>query len=638
MKLNSKIEKLDDHVINQIKAGEVIERPLNVIKEVLENAIDAGATDIKIEILDAGKKLIKVSDNGTGILSSQVELAFMLHTTSKIHSFEDLERLKDFGFRGEALASIASVSKMTIRTRHASEELGVEYCFEEGLCKDKKSISMNVGTQIEVKDLFFNTPVRLKFLKSTSTEYSHIYDYLFAMVLAWPKIAFDFIHNSRTVFRFSSRDNLDFRMQKFLSFDFKNYSYFEFERGSFKVKGYLCLPEFCKSIPKFFVTVLNGRYVKDRVIRQAVYQGYLGLIIKGQSPSVVLFLDMSPSWVDFNAHPTKTEVRFKDVLSVQELISIAIQNNLKTHIRKSISHFSDFKGDTKIAESSPYSFSKEGVLGGVGVNKKLENPAFSDPLMNAFKSNTINDSQRLSKANEYSDDREKDESLLIIKDSKFKYFGDYIGQFANCYLLIEKDKNLFIVDQHAFHERIIFEDLIQAHKDEKILKQGLLNPMLILLNEYIVELLKEFEALITKLGFEVEFLTEGKIAIHSYPSFLETSKVGKIFDEIISRVYAISNSQARETHPLLLKGESLKKSLSFDTQNTSISSDKVYHLFFATMACHSAIRSGEPMNTELVRRLMRRATDVDFYAHCPHGRPVLVKFKEREVASWFLRT
>ena len=404
------------------------------------------------------------------------------------------------------------------------------------------------------------------------------------------------------------------------------------------MKGYLCLPEFCKSIPKFFVTVLNGRYVKDRVIRQAVYQGYLGLIIKGQSPSVVLFLDMSPSWVDFNAHPTKTEVRFKDVLSVQELISIAIQNNLKTHIRKSISHFSDFKGDTKIAESSPYSFSKESVLGDVGVNKKLENLTFSDPLMNAFKSNTINDSQRLSQANDFLHDREKDESLLIVKDSKLKYFGDYIGQFANCYLLIEKDKNLFIVDQHAFHERIIFEDLIQAHKDEKILKQGLLNPMLILLNEYIVELLKEFEALITKLGFEVEFLTEGKIAIHSYPSFLETSKVGKIFDEIISRVYAISNSQARETHPLLLKGESLKKSLSFDTQNTSISSDKVYHLFFATMACHSAIRSGEPMNTELVRRLMRRATDVDFYAHCPHGRPVLVKFKEREVASWFLRT
>ena len=654
------IKKLPEDLINQIKAGEVVERPYNVVKEIVENSIDAGAKQIQVELLDGGKQLIRITDDGCGISADQILTALERHATSKIKQFNDLESLISFGFRGEALPSIASVSNFTIKSRPKSQEMGKEINLNCGKLLSEKETAMPFGTVIQVKDLFTNVPVRLKFLKSTATEFTHIHDFLIAMALANYHITFRFSHNGRDVFHYYSKKSLFERFSDIVGVDAKEFVEINYSRGSFKLTGFAGLPSAAKQNPSYFITFVNGRYVKDKIIRSGVIQAYQGLLIKGLIAPAIIFVSVDPSWVDVNAHPSKTEIRFYDPASLQEFVSIGIQNAVKESVHKQNTPVTKIKAKeehfihnnfSNLEIKNPYFSDKTTNFETMSLRNKLPNKLISTekegPILahkNSYQKNII--ATPLSKGVHVAK-LKADESIFEvtntnksspIKENLFQS-AKFLGQFANCYLLLEISNELWVIDQHAFHERILYEEILKSHLEHKVPKQDLMSPIIIPSNEILTSIIFEQKNKIDSLGFDIEALKNGHIAIHAFPSFLTTQKVPEIFDEIITRIIAINGLPQSEAHPLLEKANKVTKGIQeeFNLQPTQLKEQDIYHLLFATMACHSAVRAGDPLNEELVKRLLGRSNDVDFYAHCPHGRPVIRKFTNKDVSSWFQR-
>lgn len=625
------IQKLPENLINQIKAGEVIERPFNAIKELVENSIDASSTHINIEILDGGKQLIRISDNGIGIPPEQLLLALERHATSKINKFEDLESLVSFGFRGEALPSIASISNFKIKSKTSNQEFGKEICFENGIKTSEKQVSMPQGTVVQIKDLFINVPVRLKFLKSTSTEFSHINDYLIAMSLSKPNISFRFSHNGREVFNYHAKQTHYDRFQNIVGVEANEFVEINFSRGSFKLTGFAGLPSAAKQTPSYFITFVNGRYVKDKIARSAIIQAYQGLLIKGLIPPAIIFIEVDPSWIDVNAHPSKTEIRFYDPILIQELVTTAIQNSVKEAINKNIKPNNTLLFHQNNTESIKNNFN----------SKITDIPySYSSPNYSSNLNNTLNSVSPISKLKTDEIINKNNSQIIHSPANNFTFQNaKFLGQFANCYILVEIENELWIIDQHAFHERILFEEIMNSHQKNKVPNQDLLTPIIIPSNEVITSIVLEQKNKIHSLGFNIEGLKNGYIAIHSYPSILNTQNVPKIFDEIIARIIAINGLPLTDIHPLIEITNKVTIGIQeeFKLHPTQLREQDIFHLFFATMACHSAIRSGEPLNEELANRLLARSNDVDFFSHCPHGRPVIRKFTNKDVASWFQR-
>lgn len=595
------IKKLPDELINQIKAGEVVERPYNVVKELVENSIDASAENIHVEILDGGKQLIRITDDGTGICKEDLPLALERHATSKIRQFSDLHKITSFGFRGEALPSMASVSSFSIKSKPENQELGLEIHVDGGKITSQKDVVIKRGTTISVRDLFFNVPARLKFLKSTSTEFSHINDFLFATSLCNPNISFRFTHNGRDVFFHQKKPSLHPHFTEILGLESQNYAPIDFKRGSFHIKGYALLPQHAKSSSSHFVMFLNGRYVKDRIIRAGVLQAYEGLLLKGLVPSAFVFIQVDPTLVDINAHPSKIEVRFYDPLSIQELISIGIQESLKEQINRSL--------QTSMPIITPRS-SDEVIRHAPIAQSFYSKPDNENSKSTQYQPRSFISNNRFLHVSKLKSDENSfaapAPSKVLFEEKKSSPFDQakYLGQFLNCYLILEVNSELWLLDQHAFHERILFEELTCLHKENKIQKQPLLTPLILELNSECFSHACDYQDKIASLGFETEILKNHQIAIHSHPSFLPIGKIAPVLEEMLSQL----------------------------TIN-----DDAFHLVFATMACHSAVRSGDPLNAELALRLLQRAENVDFYAHCPHGRPVIRKFSQRDVESWFQR-
>ncbi|WP_186643884.1 DNA mismatch repair endonuclease MutL [Fluviispira vulneris] len=672
--LQNEIRHLNDELINQIKAGEVVERPYNVVKELVENSIDAGSKQISIELLDGGKQMIRISDDGYGMSAKNLSLALERHATSKITQFKDLDTLLSFGFRGEALPSIASVSNFTIKSRPHDQDLGREITLNCGKRISEKDVSTSVGTTVQVKDLFSGVPVRLKFLKSTATEFAHIHDFLTAVSLAFYKITFRLSHNGREIFNFKAKNTSVERFTEIFNFNAKDFTEINYTRGSFKLTGFVGLPHTAKTTPSHFITFVNGRFVKDKIIRTGVIQAYQGLLLKGLVAPAIIFVEVDPSWVDVNAHPSKVEVRFYDNAVIQDLIYIGIQSNLKEAIHKKTAKISiqdTYK--SKPTNVTPQAHTKnENQI--YPTSKSISNTyqtipiyekTLSAPQNYSSNSNLIKKVQNYNlkgssvgklKTDESSFEKNQiiesvsaEKSSFAAKLSQEKLFSDiktsifdsaiYLGQFAHCFLLLEIAKELWVIDQHAFHERILFEELIVSHMNKKILMQQLLTPVIIPSTEIISEIIFEDKNKINNLGFEFEILKNSHIAIHSFPSFLTPQKIPEVFDEIIARILSFNGIPQTEIHPLIEKAQKINKEIiELNMQSQSLDNEKIYHLLFATIACHSAVRAGDPLNEELVKRLLGRAKDVDFYAHCPHGRPVIRKFSEKDISTWFQRT
>lgn len=600
------IQELPEDVICKIAAGEVVERPVSIVKELVENSIDAGSTEIEIEVVEGGRNYIKVSDNGCGIPQDEIKLALTRHATSKIRDAHDIYFVDSLGFRGEALPSIAAVSSFTLITATQTTE-PLAYMYSEGNILES---SRKKGTSIEIKDLFEKIPARLKFLKSPATEWAHIYDYVCAMALYYEKIQFKLIHNNRVqLFAPHAKNSLE-RVKSVLGLEIANHLYsFEEQNEALSMKGFLSHPNFSRESSKNIFVFINGRYIADRVVNHAIVKGYDSLLMKHQYPFVILEIVMDPQQVDINVHPAKKEVRFSQSQLMHNLISGAISKRLseapwveKTEIL--VSH-EDYK--TKIKAAAEESLIK--------LETKEAWPKYPFNSSQNTSSQTSEKSASKWQAPSYSPrDYEKpvQEELLHHAQPGRSSFADlkFLGQIFDTYILCQDSDKLCFIDQHAAHERIGFEKLKIEYKSGALSSQRLLTPISFELSPSKTELLKKICDLFIPYGFELDYFGDHTFMIKAIPSLL-----------------------SQEDPVLLIKNlmQENEKAGRMDYLE-----EKVDHVL-ATLACHTMIRANQSLAELEIERLLKDLTNCPRTYHCPHGRPVLIELEKSEIEKWFKR-
>lgn len=572
------IKKLDDDLINKIAAGEVIERPASVVKELVENSLDAGSTQISVAIKEGGKKWLEVSDNGLGIRREELELAVARHATSKIGHFEDIYKLTTKGFRGEALASICAVAKVSVASQFQGEE-AAEIIVEGGKTIDKKSCAHAQGTTVTVKYLFFQTPARLKFLKSDETETSHIVDVVTKLALSHPQVGFLLKQDDKTLIDVPSAQNLFERLTFLLGKDISE-QLFEFfgEGAGMKMCGFVGHPQLAKSQRNFCYLFVNGRAVQDKVLWHAIQESYRNLLMKGKYPVMVLNLFLDENLLDVNVHPTKAEVRFHHSQQVHQFVYHVLREKLE---------------QAPWVKNLPQQYQ---------IPNALTNESFvpSVPVYNRDISfNPVAMVQRT-------------ESQKQIQFGRTPYAVMHpIGQFLGTYILCESGDTLILIDQHAAHERIGFEKLMLEFQKNGILSEHLLTPETFDLKPSDAEILKSYVSELKSFGFDVEFFGGNTFVLKAEPVLLK----GKItFVRLISDLI----EDIKETGEL----SSLK--------------DRISHVF-ATMACHAQIRANHHLHMDEMRSLLLELDRYQFTGFCPHGRPVSVEVTRAEIEKWFKR-
>ena len=637
-----KIKVLEDAVINKIAAGEVVERPASIVKELVENAIDAGATRIKIDLEEGGKKSLVVTDNGLGLSKEDMPLSIVRHATSKIGDIKDLFSVKSMGFRGEALASISSVSRFTLISRKKGASKAYKLSFDsEHSSYDIKNWSAPEGTCLSISDLFYNVPVRLKFLKSAQTEFSHCLEAIQALALANPRQTFILKHNGKEKFLASSNSTWDEKKENTFWGESLLRSRISYLYGKdiadrllyvsssseyVSLEALIAPPGLDKATSKAMFSFVNNRWVKDRVIRYGVLRGYHSHILKGKFPYSFCYLTLSPELVDVNVHPSKTELRFEYADEVQGQLARTIRDALRKEEwassdesseevsipQESISQLAT-KPSSSMTFSSAYSPSSSSSLGSSHrapnrFSSELGGLSFSS----SFSSNSVSKFSSPKKKDFSSFSEGPLESVEEKVSPDYSSWVDwdelnYIGTSLKCYLIFESGSQLLFVDQHAFHERILYEKLC---KDDKMLKTGeiLLIPETLTFEASLVATLLENKKEIEGLSFSFEKISEEEIEVTKIPSLLQNRDLQEIFSELA------------------------------ETDKGSLKRDEFHHLLLATIACHSAVRSGDLLTEERVKYLMSQAKGVDFSANCPHGRRVFKWFSSNEVKAWFDRT
>lgn len=573
------IKRLDDDLINKIAAGEVIERPASVIKELVENSLDAGSSQISVAIKEGGKKWLQVSDNGRGIRREELELAVARHATSKIDNFDDLYKLKTKGFRGEALASICAVAKVSVASQFQGEE-AAEIIVEGGKTIDKKSCAHAQGTTVTVKYLFFQTPARLKFLKSDETETSHIVDVVTKLALSHPQVGFSLKQDDKTLIEVPSAQNLFQRLTFLLGKDISEQQYeFSGEGAGMKMCGFVGHPQLAKSQRNFCHLFVNGRAVQDKVLWHAIQESYRNLLMKGKYPVMVLNLFLDENLLDVNVHPTKAEVRFHHSQQVHQFVYHGLRAKL---------------------EEAPW------------VKNSMSEPVQKEMTMehqipSVFKTESFSPSVSV-----YTREIPQRDPQKQIQFGKTPYAVMHpIGQFLGTYILCESENQLILIDQHAAHERIGFEKLMLEFQKNGILTENLLSPETFDLKPSDTEILKRYLSELKSFGFDVEFFGGNTFVLKAEPMLLK----GKIkFSHLISDLI----EDIKETGEL----SSLKDSLS--------------HVF-ATLACHAQIRANHHLHMDEMRSLLLELDQYQFTGFCPHGRPVSVEVTREEIEKWFKR-
>jgi len=597
------IIKLDDHLINKIAAGEVIERPSSVIKELIENSLDAECTRLVITIKDGGKKLIKVVDDGVGIAADQLELAVSRHTTSKIKCFDDMYRLKTKGFRGEALASISSVSKIILSSRVANQD-AKEIIVEGGQVLDKRFSPQDKGTTVLVKYLFYQTPVRLKFLKTSETETSHIVDVVTKMALSHPDVEF-LLQSERPLFHVKKAKTYHERVAAIFGKDLIDYLYpVSASAAGFAMSGYIGHPQVARSQRSHSFLFVNGRSIQDKVLWHAIKESYRDLLMKGRHPIFVLNLKIDEQTIDVNVHPTKSEIRFHKPQLVHQFVYHALRNKLQESpwLQKEEVAQSQptIRSHSSFFEEDPNSVSKSG--GSQAVKKSLSN--WSDRyFLDSHQEKTY---QSLPKAQNKEEQKRFEFGKTVYADMT------PIGQLLGTYILCEANEKLVLIDQHAAHERIGFEKLMLQHQEKGIESELLLIPQTFDLQPSDAEIIKKYLEPLKNFGFEIEFFGGLTFVLKALPSLLK----GKIkIDHLIIDIVA----DIKETGELV----SLKEHL---------------HHLFATMACHAQIRAHHHLTLEEIQALLKELEHYQFTDFCPHGRPVAIEVSLAEIEKWFKRT
>lgn len=599
-----KITLLPEDLTNKIAAGEVVERPSSIVKELMENSLDAGSTDIVVELQKGGKESIKVTDNGRGIESEDVVLAFERFATSKIYTFDDIYKVKSFGFRGEALPSIASVSRVEMVTRREKSLSGTKVTVEGGKVKEVVASGCPVGTSVFVTDIFYSVPVRKKFLKNDSTEQGHCIDVITKLAMPHPDVRIKVMANGKMILNIPRTTNLSERVSTVMGRDFReNVLEVEEKREAVRLKGLISSPHFTRSNTKGMLYYVNKRFIKDNLLNHAVMTSYSKIIEARRYPSVVLFLDLLPDYVDVNVHPTKREVRFRNPREVYEIMVAAIA--------KALACFSP------VAERSPgknYDVLREHRG---RIEDALKRYVLSSGDKKTCYSGSAGGSTPLPSSAE---GKSSGESPASVQRTIGRYPGDeklsfssleYLGQIAATYLVFTSPEGIILIDQHAAHERVLFEKLRNVSPCENIISQRLLIPEVVSLPLAEFALLEQYAGIFEAAGIEVEPYGGNTVVVKSVPAILS----GNI-----------------EPRAMLLDIID-EFSKSGKLQGIKEAKDKVFRL----LSCRSAVKANHSLTKKEVDSLCGQLDSTPYASTCPHGRPVYIQFSIRDLEKMFRR-
>ncbi len=581
------IQQLPSHLINQIAAGEVVERPSSIVKELVENSLDAGAHAVRIDIESGGQKLIRVRDDGSGIPKEELALALSRHATSKITSLDDLEAVVSLGFRGEALPSIASVSRLTFSSHAAGAGSAWQVTADAGETSAPAPLAHPKGTSVEVRDLFYNTPARRRFLRTERTEFGHIEKWVRRLALSRPDVAFTLTHNGRTVIDLAAAGSGDERRQRIAGLCGDTFAgqsvYLEREADGVALSGWIGLPTFNRSQPDLQYWFVNGRSVSDKTLAHAARHAYRDVLFHGRFPAYVLGLTMDPAGVDANAHPAKHEIRFRDGRRVHGVVSQTIELALRDtrpggHDATPIPVTRDLPahqeamplGHRPSARAVRETMAGYGALAGAAavVARAEPQPGHTPPL------------------------------------------GYALAQIAGAYILAENADGLVVVDMHAAHERVVYEKLKRSFGDRGLVRQPLLVPESVTVAEHEADLVEQSAATLEQLGLVVDRSGPTRLTVREVPALLKDSDVESLLRDVLSDL-----------------GEAGHSSRVGDAADE----------FLATMACHHSIRANRALTIDEMNALLREMEKTERADQCNHGRPTWTTITLAELDRLFLR-
>ncbi|MGD0540107.1 MAG: DNA mismatch repair endonuclease MutL [Tepidisphaeraceae bacterium] len=593
------IRQLPPALVNRIAAGEVVERPASVVKELVENSIDAGASHITVEIEDGGRALIRVIDDGAGIPVGELPLAFASHATSKLQGDDDLFRIGTMGFRGEALASIGSVSQTRLLSRVAGQDIAYEIHDSGGQIDEPQAAAGNVGAVVEVRNLFFNTPARRRFLKSPGTEFGHVSEALLRLAIPHPRISFQLIHNGRGVLELPGAEPRS-RWLAAWPEDFADlYLPLESRDAEISLIGLIGLPELARPVAKNQFFFLNARPIRDRFIQHALREAYRGLTEPGRHPAAILLISMPPQDVDVNVHPTKSEVRFRDSTRIHGLVLSAVREKLlgsdltpsAVPARQFFSRPLDDPNRRDLREKLA-EFFKSALPEASPPSAGAQLPPPSAPPA--------------SPPGPTSEHPPTPQPISPIAELPVPAI-----QFHNSYLVAESEDGLIIIDQHALHERIMYEDLLARISRGPLESQRLLIPLTLPASQRQQDLLEQIQPLLNRLGIEAAAIGPDAVAVHAFPSFLQRLDPVDFLAELLER------------------GEQ---------ETLDLHEEELLHEILDMMACKAAVKAGDPLSPAEIEALLSRRHLIDRSSNCPHGRPTTLRLTLHDLEKQFKRT
>jgi len=618
------IQLLASQVANQIAAGEVVERPASILKELLENSLDAGATLIEIDVAQGGMGLLRVRDNGHGIRRDELVLALSRHATSKLVQIQDLQQIDSLGFRGEALASIAAVSRVTLSSRFHSEERAYQlYMAGRDSSDEIKALAHPVGTTVEVRDLFFNTPARRRFLRAEKTEFNHLQTVLQRILLSRFDVEIELKHNQKLIGHWQVAEDEASQLARIAQvcsdqFTERHLRVDQYiEEYNLHLQGWISEPTFSRAQPDRQYFFMNGRIVRDKVITHAIRQAYQDVLYHGRHPIYVLSLQMNPSEVDINVHPTKYEVRFVHSQQIHQFLMKGVAQtlaktqpqanenetpgpvaNLPLSSTRSASSTPNKSYPSPVAQQTPLSIQvQDNGVDARSLYQALQNaPTVPSPLTPG--------------GIEAVDELPMTESVPPDNSAQTPPLGYALAQLHGIYILAENDRGLIVVDMHAAHERISYERLKTAWYEKKLSQQVQLMPLDLAVSETEADLAEQQQDLLQRLGFEIERVGPQNLAIKSNPSILKQANVADLLRDVLGDLAQYAQSQRVDNH--------------IDS-------------ILSTMACHGSVRANRPLSRLEMNALLRDMEATERSNQCNHGRPTWVQMDLTALDKLFLR-
>jgi len=607
-----RIQVLPPHVAEQIAAGEVVERPASVVKELVENALDAGARQVRVELEDAGLGVIAVIDDGEGIGADDAPRAFARHATSKVRSVDDLFRIRTLGFRGEALASIGAVSTTTLTTRQAADLSGTQVVVRGGTIVEQRIVGSPAGTRVEVVDLFGNVPARRKFLKAPATEVGHVSELLTRTALAWPQVGFTLRHGTRVLVEYAAvADAAERVAQVFGRERAAAMLAFECRGATGRIHGWLTNPQVSFPSARQIFTYVNGRFVRDKLVSHALVAGYSTLLMHGRYPAVAVFIEVSPEEVDVNVHPAKSEVRFRRGGAVHDLITRAVHDRLRAY-RPPLPEADPAAAAALDAPAPALQFGfgvrppavpwrPDATLAAAG-----EAPGGSWAVLHP-RPDAAGTVPSLAAA-------AAPAGVATPADAAAAgFFGRLrvLGQAFEGYLVCESGDALLVIDQHAAHERVMFERLRRAYATGGVARQRLLVPVVVDVGPAAAALLEEAASDVAQLGFELDGFGGTTVAVRAVPALLGDSDPAALVRDLAEELTEVGRSRrvAQAAEAVL-----------------------------ARLACHSAVRVGQTLGGAQIQALLAAMDGIDLATNCPHGRPAFITLPRSDLERLFRRT